>query len=95
MQKSTHTAEYSVLRSELRQLRERAGLSQRELASRLKVPHSWVAKVEMGERRLDLVEFCHLTAACDADPADVFRRYIEVSTGARGRGAIHRRGRKS
>lgn len=71
MEKSTHTAEYAALRAELRAAREGAGLSQRGLAARLKVPHSWVAKVESGERRIDLVEFCWFVAACGGDPAAV------------------------
>jgi hypothetical protein len=37
------------------------------LAARLKVPHSWVAKVENGERRIDLVEFCWFVEACGGD----------------------------
>lgn len=64
MEKSTHTREYAILRAELRAARERAGLTQRELAARLKVPHSWVAKVEAGERRIDVVELCWLLSAC-------------------------------
>ena len=68
MEKSVHSAEYALLRSELRAAREHAGLSQRALASRMKVPHSWVAKVEMGERRIDLVELCWFLSSCDLDP---------------------------
>lgn len=67
MEKSTHTTEYAVLRAELRAARENAGFSQRELAKRLSVPHSWVAKVESGERRIDLVELVWLQTACDLD----------------------------
>jgi transcriptional regulator with XRE-family HTH domain len=69
MKKSTHTAEYAALRAELRRIREAAGLSQRALAERLKVQPSWVAKVETGERRIDLVEFSWFVAACGGDPA--------------------------
>ncbi|MBL9080731.1 MAG: helix-turn-helix transcriptional regulator [Planctomycetales bacterium] len=77
MQKSTHTAEYSALLAELRQARESAGLSQRALAAKLDVPHSWVAKVESGERRVDIVEFHYVLRACGADPTTVFRRLVE------------------
>jgi transcriptional regulator with XRE-family HTH domain len=80
MEKSTHTAEYDALRAELRAVREGAGLSQRGLAARLAVPHSWVAKVESGERRIDLVEFCWFVAACEVDPvpvsAKLFRHFL-------------------
>ena len=50
-------------------MRVAAGLSQRQVAAVLRLPHSWVAKVESGERRLDLVEFGWFCAACGASPA--------------------------
>lgn len=71
MQKSIFTPEYRRLREQLRAVRDAAGLSQRDLAARLRVPHSWVAKVETGERRIDLIEFAWFCAACDALPAKV------------------------
>ena len=74
MRKSAHTHEYSELRRELRAARSEEGLSQRDLAQRLKVPHSWVAKVESGERRIDFVECCWFFAACGADALEVFAR---------------------
>lgn len=39
------------------------GLTMRELATRLDRPHTVVAKIESGERRVDLAE---LEAICDA-----------------------------
>jgi len=79
MQKSIHTCEYEYLRSELRRIRENASLSQRELALKLQVPHSWVAKVETGERRVDVIEFCWFVSACDGDPIGALKRVIEKS----------------
>ena len=76
MKKSVHTPEYASLRSELRDARTKAGLSQRALAARLKVPHSWIAKVESGERRIDLVEFCWFVSACGMDGHVVTSRLI-------------------
>lgn len=40
----------------------------RTVAARLNVPHSWVAKVEQGERRLDVVEFARLCLALGLNP---------------------------
>ena len=71
MRKSTHTPEYRALCERLIAVRHKAGLSQRELAKKLRVSPSWVAKVEQGERRLDLVEFCWLCRACNSDPMAV------------------------
>ncbi len=61
MEKSIHTPEYAEFLRLLREARERAGVSQSELASRLGATQSWVSKCERGERRLDIVEvrgFC-------------------------------------
>jgi transcriptional regulator with XRE-family HTH domain len=74
MEKSTFTPEYAILRAELVAVRKNAGLTQRDVARRLKVPPSWVAKVETGERRIDLVEMCLFSSACDADPTSVCSR---------------------
>jgi transcriptional regulator with XRE-family HTH domain len=71
MRKSTHTPEYAALRQKLASIRAAAGLSQRQLAAILQVPHSWVAKVESGERRIDLVEFAWFCAACGQDASEV------------------------
>lgn len=42
----------------------------RELAELLNKPHSYVYKVEHGERRIDPVEFVQWCWACGVDPAD-------------------------
>jgi transcriptional regulator with XRE-family HTH domain len=78
MEKSTHTAEYAAVRTELRAARRNAGISQRDLAERLGVSRSWVANVETGERRIDLVEFCWFLAACGADVSAVTARLVEA-----------------
>lgn len=93
MRKSTHTSEYALLREHLVGMRTAAALSQRGLAGVLGVPHSWVAKVESGERRIDLVEFAWFCAACGASAADAAREVLagvplakpKTSRGAGGR----------
>lgn len=94
MEKSTHTAEYALLRAELRKLRENAGLTQRGLAARLRVPHSWVAKVESGERRIDVVELCWMLAACGVEPVSEIERIARQLGALRTRRAP-RRGRSA
>jgi transcriptional regulator with XRE-family HTH domain len=84
MKKSTHTAEYRKLREELVQARSEAQLSQRDLATILRVAPSWVAKVETGERRIDLVEFCWFLAACKANPSASLERIASVAKIAKG-----------
>ena len=55
------------MRERLAAIRATAGLSQRQVAAAMRLPHSWVAKVESGERRIDLVEFGWFCRACGAD----------------------------
>lgn len=76
MRKSVFTPEYDILRGALRAARAGAKLSQRDLAGALGVPHSWVAKVESGERRIDLVECCAFLAACGEEPGRAIGRVI-------------------
>lgn len=56
MEKSIYSPEYEVLLEVLRTLRIESGVTQVELAARLKQSQSYVSKVERGDRRLDLVQ---------------------------------------
>ena len=57
--------------------REKAGLTQRGLAARLKRPHSFVGRIEAGERRIDVVEFIEIARVLDLDPTELFVRVVE------------------
>jgi ribosome-binding protein aMBF1 (putative translation factor) len=57
--------------------RNQAGLSQRDLAARLKRPHSFVGRIEAGERRVDVVEFIEIARVLDIDPKHLFAKLIE------------------
>lgn len=61
MQKSISSRHYAHFLETLREAREKAGVSQEELAARLGETQSFVSKCERGERRMDIVElreFC-------------------------------------
>ncbi len=66
--KTVHTSEYKKLLVWLRERRKENGLTMRTVALALKIPHSWVGKVEIGERRLDIAEFVKLCRVMGADP---------------------------
>jgi transcriptional regulator with XRE-family HTH domain len=61
MLKSIGSRNYAHFLQALREARERAGISQEEVAARLGETQSFVSKCERGERRMDIVElreFC-------------------------------------
>jgi transcriptional regulator with XRE-family HTH domain len=64
---------YRAFRLALRSARREAGLTQAQLAKRLRRPQSFVSKYEQGERRLDVVEFVDVAAALGMDPAAFLR----------------------
>lgn len=64
-----HTEETRILLSWLKAEREAAGLSMRDLGDRLSKPHSFVQKVESGERRLDVVEYVWYCDALGVSPS--------------------------
>ncbi|MFN0012178.1 MAG: helix-turn-helix domain-containing protein [Phycisphaerales bacterium] len=64
-----HAASYRRLRALLRTQREQAGLTIRALGAKLGKPYSFVSKTELGERRMDPMEFIAWCRACGADPA--------------------------
>ena len=66
MEKTIYAEDYRALLEWLRNHRNRKGLSMRDLAKRLNVHHSWIGRVEQGERRLDIVEFARLRSDSDA-----------------------------
>ncbi len=68
MQKTIHTSEYSELIDWLRTQRKQKKMTMRELGAKLGVIHSWVGKIEQGERRLDLVEYLKICKALKVDP---------------------------
>ncbi|OCX25933.1 transcriptional regulator (plasmid) [Bradyrhizobium sp. UASWS1016] len=54
--------------------RKKAGLTQAELAKRLRRYQSFVATVESGQRRIDVIEFLDLSEAIGFDPIDAIKR---------------------
>jgi len=67
MNKTIYSQQSERLCRILVDLRQQAGLTQRQLAKKLRREHSLIARLEQGERRVDLVEFFWLCLACRAD----------------------------
>lgn len=71
---------HSRLRKLLIHARKQAGITQADLATRLKRPQSFVSKYERGERRLDLVEFGEVAKALGTDPVRFLGRFYGEET---------------
>ena len=72
---------HEALRLSLIEERRQAGLTQTELAGRLKKPQPFISAIERGIRRVDLVEFCAIMHALGREPIEafetVYRRFPE------------------
>ena len=67
MGRTLRNAGHVALMAALKQARLDAGLTQTDLAERLKRPQSFVAKYENGERRIEVVEFVQIVRAIGCD----------------------------
>lgn len=63
--RSLHDSRYSAFTRLLREARLAAGLTQAEVAAALGRPQSFVAKIERGERRVDVIELADLAEVLD------------------------------
>jgi len=71
MEKSTFSPLYEPVRRKLVDMREKAGFTQRDLAAKLSRERSFVSRLELGERRLDVVELYWVSRACGEDPIKI------------------------
>jgi transcriptional regulator with XRE-family HTH domain len=76
LSKTLYTERHRRLRELLVAARKAAGLTQTVLAQRLGKPPSYVAKYELGERRLDVLEYLDIAAAIGFDPAEPIRSLL-------------------
>lgn len=76
MRKSIHSPEYQAVLEMLVAMRKKAGLTHRELAARLNREHSFVGRIETGERRLDIVEFHWVCNALGRKAEEVYTELI-------------------
>ncbi|MDI3378893.1 helix-turn-helix transcriptional regulator [Acinetobacter sp. V89_7] len=68
MTSSINTQEMLALTQWLKSMREEQHLSMRTLAERMEKPHSYIQKVEQGERRLDVVEYIWYCRSLGVNP---------------------------
>ncbi|EJJ4222917.1 helix-turn-helix transcriptional regulator [Salmonella enterica] len=71
---SVYSIEYQMVIKALREARVAGHITQEELGKALGRPQSFIAKVENGERRLDIVEFVHLCRLVGIDPVSIINK---------------------
>lgn len=76
LRKTLRTKAHRTLIAVLTASRKETGLTQREVAVRLRRPQSYLAKIESGERRLDVIEFVELARALRVNPQKLFERFL-------------------
>ncbi|MDF1671317.1 MAG: helix-turn-helix transcriptional regulator [Roseovarius sp.] len=74
MAKTIRSPGHEALRDALIVARKTAGLTQAELAEKLKCHQSFVARIESGERRIDVIELIVLARAKNANAAKLLVR---------------------
>lgn len=71
--KSVHSPDQAAFCALMIRARKDAGLTQQDLARKLRKPQSFVAKYEGGERRIDVIEFLGIAQAIGTDPGKILR----------------------
>lgn len=77
LRKTLRSRGHQILVQLLVEAREKTGMTQRDLAARIKRPHSFVGRMEAGERRIDVIEFIEIAKVLGADPRELFGKLLE------------------
>ncbi len=77
MPTSRFTLAYEAFLDALVALRKHTGVTQVELAERLGKPQQYVSKSELGDRRVDIIEFVAICRALDIDPKDALSAVLK------------------
>ncbi len=73
--------EYKHVGAALAAARDRAGLTQVQLAKLLRKPQSFVSNYERGNRRIDVLELLRIVDALKGDPRKVFMDIVARRAG--------------
>jgi len=81
MSKTLSSPRHEALRAFLVEKRKRAGLTQADVAAKLGRYQSFVATIESGQRRIDVIELLDLAEAIGFDPRQVIKRLVSIPAG--------------
>ena len=77
MKKAIYSSDGNILCNWLKEQRNNAGLTMKELGSLLDVHHSIIGKIELGERRLDVIEWIQYCEVLNADPFECLETLVK------------------
>jgi transcriptional regulator with XRE-family HTH domain len=77
--------EYEAVGAALAAARDRAGLTQKQLARLLRKPQSFVSNYERSQRRIDVLELLRIVESLGGDPRAVFMDIVARSSGRPGK----------
>lgn len=90
--KTIYSTAYRRLVNRLRETREAAGISQSDLAATLGWPQQRLSAMETGARRLDVMEFLHLTGALGLSPEAAIQLAITKASASTKSRQTHKKG---
>ena len=71
---SIYLEQYRLVIHTLKEVRIKQNITQEKLAQALNRPQSFIAKVENGERRLDVVEFVYIARLLSLNPITILNK---------------------
>jgi len=78
-EKTIFDKRYVKIISELVKARHNNKWSQREIAKRIGVNHNFIARIEMRERRLDIIETIDYMKALGLSKAEIVKKITELT----------------
>ena len=83
------------IRAKLIELRQQAGLTQRQFANRAKRPQSWVAKIESGARSIYVHDLCDVSRGLGIPALRLFEQVVDCMPDVTRPTSVRRRTRKA
>lgn len=80
MSRTLHSSRHRALTAFLVEKRKRAGLTQADVAKKLRRYQSFVATVEGGQRKIDVIELMAFAEAIGFDPKEAIKRLSSVAS---------------
>ena len=78
MEKTLQSDRHKALIDTLVKQRKSVGMSQQELANAIDEYQSYIARLESGQRRLDVIEFIRMCSFLELDPISVIQDLLVI-----------------